>query len=112
MKEQLSKFTYTIEVTAPPHNKETAEQIWGEGAPCNPDFGVDCHAREILSELFKDAFIHRAQMEMKMMVSAEKAETEDSRERYEASAKDCGIKIKVYDGIQDSQTLLKEEKIK
>ena len=51
------RFIFEFGVDAVPHNKKTAEAIYGKNA-YNSDFGVESHASSIGFQILQDAFSH------------------------------------------------------
>ncbi len=58
MKLKNETFIFEISVEAVPHNKATAEEIYGKGAYESGKFGVESHASDLVSTVFQDASTH------------------------------------------------------
>lgn len=53
----MKTFCYQIEVDAIPYNAETVEELFGKGSKYNSDYPEDCIAREVVSNLVRDAIL-------------------------------------------------------
>ena len=67
-------FTYQFDVEVAPYTPETAKYLYGGGY--NPDFSKDVWARELVSELFRDALTQVQMLKLKFL-SRTKTEVKD-----------------------------------
>ena len=100
------KFIFEISVDAVPHNKQTAEEIYGKGAYEPDKFGEESHAVDIISEVFKDSFTHSSMALMEHLAKCKcnpENMSEPDRQFYNYLKKKNRVAEAVWDSLKFSR---------
>ena len=97
------KFVYQITIEDLPHNADTIEHAYGEGAVYSGDYPEDSHARDDVDQMFQDAILFCLQMQT---LSCKKSEDEISAEAQKQYREWLKSKEELYRKLQKSLTLV------